>query len=350
MNHCISIIVPVFNAAKYLNQCLDSILRQTYTDLQIICVDDGSTDDSAQILLEYAANDDRIIVVRKDNEGVSVARNTALEYATGKYIMFVDGDDWIDPDTCVVAIKAIQRNNADVVMWSYTRETLSESRKKNIFNTDIYFDYSEVKDKLYRRMVGLYGDETSSPENADALCTVWGKLYQRDIIENNHIRFYDIRKIGTYEDGLFNLDVFANARSAVFLNRHLYHYRRENETSLTTKYNEDMPQQWNILFDILKEHIESKCLNSTFHSALSNRIVFSLIALGINEIEKHDNPLKTIARLKKIISNARYQNAIKFFDFRYLPLHWKVFFGFAKFNFAVGVYMLLLIIQKIRGR
>ena len=350
MEHIISIIVPVYNVSCYLKKCLNSIISQTHTYLQIICVNDGSSDSSTQILDEYVQRDSRILVIHKENEGVSLARNTGLEVATGDYVMFVDGDDWIEPDTCAVALDAINQYHAVVVMWSYVRELANEFRKKKILEYDTYFNQSSVKEKLYRRMIGMYGEELSHPENADALCTVWGKLYKREVIEKNGIRFFDIRQIGSYEDGLFNLDVFAKASSAVFINRHLYHYRKDNSTSITSAYNAEMPKQWDKLFDILRAHIDDNGLDASFRIALNNRIVFSLIALGINATEKHDGAIHTIRQIKQLIQAERYQNAIAQFDAHYLPVHWKLFFGCAKHGCAFGVYLLLLAIQIIRGK
>ena len=112
----ISIIIPVYNAEKYLPQCLDSIIHQTYSYLEIICINDASTDGSLRVLNQFAENDPRVHVVDKPNEGVSRARNIGLQIATGQYIMFVDADDWIDADTCEKALAAMDNNQADIVM------------------------------------------------------------------------------------------------------------------------------------------------------------------------------------------------------------------------------------------
>lgn len=346
----ISVIIPVYNSEKYLRQCLDSIVSQTYRNLQIICVDDCSADHSWDILAEYADRDPRFAVYRKENTGVSLARNFALDRAAGEYILFVDSDDWMDADTVECALRSARQHNADTVIWSYVREMDNESRKKTIFNEDTVFEEQAVRERLYRRMAGVYAEELSHPENADALCTVWGKLYRRDLIEENQIRFHDIREIGTYEDGLFNLDVFGHVHKAVFLNRHFYHYRRNNDSSLTTAYNPDLPRQWEKLFTLISEHIRSHALDSSFEKALKNRIVLSLIALGINETERKAGMLQAIQGIKAIISRDQYRDAISDFEKHYLPLHWKVFFTFAQWNWAAGVYLLLLVIQKIRGR
>lgn len=350
MEPLISIIIPVYNAEKYLRQCLDSVVNQTYRNLQILCVDDHSTDQSWQILREYAERDGRFQIYQKENEGVSLARNYALERANGEYLLFVDSDDWVEPDTCEQALAAARRENAQVVLWSYIRELGSESREKRIFGSDIIFEEQAVREKLYRRMAGAYGEELTSPENADALCTVWGKLYRRDVIEENKIRFHDIREIGTYEDGLFNLNVFACVYKAVFLNRHFYHYRRNNDSSLSTAYNPELPQKWNRLFELIGEHIRTHELDESFEKALENRIVLSLIALGINETERKAGAGEKIKKIREILSSRSYREAVAEFEKQYLPLHWKVFFTCAQWNWAGSVYFLLLVIQKIRGR
>lgn len=350
MESLISIIIPVYNSANYLRQCLDSITAQTYPHLQIICVDDHSTDCSWDILTEYAKKDSRFSIFQKSNEGVSLARNFALEKANGDYLLFVDSDDWLEPDTCQCAFNSAMQYDADVVMWSYIREMGTESRKKKLFDTDLIFEENQVRQQLYRRMAGAYGEELFQPENADALCTVWGKLYRSTLIKNNHITFHDIREIGSYEDGLFNLDIFSHVHRAVFLNRYFYHYRRNNTASLTTAYNPNLSQQWSRLFCLIQKHLDTHALDATFYEALSNRIVLSLIPLGINVMESRHGFRKKVSSIREIIRSQDYRGAISAFKTGFLPLHWKVFFTLAKWNCSVGIYLLLLVIQKIRGR
>lgn len=141
----ISIIVPVYNVEKYLHKCMDSLVNQTFEEIEIITVNDGSTDSSLEILREYEKQDSRIIVIDKVNEGVSLARNTALEYIIGEYIMFVDSDDWIDLDTCEKILKLVTEYKCDVMMWSYIREFDTISAPKIIFQQDIIYDEEGVK-------------------------------------------------------------------------------------------------------------------------------------------------------------------------------------------------------------
>lgn len=350
MQPSISIIVPIYNAETFLKQCLDSIILQTYGDFEVLCVDDDSEDKSLEILQEYKMKDERIRIFHKENEGVSKARNLALQKMRGKFVLFVDSDDWIEPETCEKAIEAAVSQNADIVIWPYIRELGSESRKKFIFEHDIVFDEDEAKRRLHRRMIGIYGDELKWPENADALCTVWGKLYRADIIVENKLFFEDIREIGTYEDGLFNLNYFQYVSRAVYFNRYLYHYRRGNSNTITNIYNPDLLVQWNKLFDILEMYIRDNNMDETYEQALNNRISLSLIQLGINAVLM-DKPVVTkVEAIRNVLQNERYRGSIKTLCMDYFPVHWKIFFSLAKHQCAVSVYILLLVIQKIRGR
>lgn len=350
MESLISIIIPIYNSAQYLRKCLDSILSQSYSNFEAICIDDNSTDNSLKILQKYSEKDDRIKVIHKKNEGVSLARNAGLDVARGEFLLFVDSDDWIEKCTCEIAIQKMLREKTDVVMWPYIRERGNESKKKVIFNCDIIFDQTSIQEKLHRRMIGIIDQELRQPENADALCTVWGKLYRRSIVEENHLRFYDIRKIGSYEDGLFNLQYFQYAKKAIYINQYFYHYRRTNESSITEVYNSHLNCQWAGLFKIMADYIDDHDLNEKYVQALKNRISLSLIPLGINEISQKCSVKNKIIGIKRIICSKEYKSAIKTLDIKFMPFHWKIFFVVAKVKSAFAVFVLLNIMQRIRGK
>ncbi|MBY0759325.1 glycosyltransferase family 2 protein [Sellimonas caecigallum] len=350
MASLISIIIPIYNSASYLGKCLDSILSQTYADFEAICIDDNSTDNSLEILQKYSEKDARIKVIHKKNEGVSLARNVGLDVAQGEFLLFVDSDDWIEKCTCEIAIQKILQEEADVIIWPYVRERGNESKKKVIFNHDTIFDQTSIQEKLHRRMIGIIDQELEQPENADALCTVWGKLYRRSIVEENHLRFYDIRKIGSYEDGLFNLQYFQYANKAIYVNQYFYHYRRTNAFSITEVYNSDLNRQWESLFKIMADYIADYNLNEKYVQALKNRISLSLIPLGINEISQKGLVKNKIVGIKRIICSKGYKSAIKTLDIKFMPFHWKIFFMAAKAKNAFAVFVLLSIVQRIRGK
>lgn len=346
----VSIIVPIFNVEKYLSECIDSILSQTYENTEIILIDDGSTDKSAEICDKYALEDKRVRVIHKINGGVSAARNDGLQQANGQLIMFVDSDDWIDSETCGTAVSTMQESGADVVMWAYISENNGNRSPKTIFGSDTIFEGTDVKEKLHRRLFGLTGEELANPELADSLCPVWGKLYKKELILNNDISFVDLSEIGTYEDGLFNIEVFAKVEKAVYLNKCLYHYRKENTSSVTSGYRKDLFEKWQHLFDLMQEYIAENHLTPDYQAALNNRIALSIVGLGLNIMSCDCSATKKIRMIKEIIKSERYKKAYRDLCFTYFPVHWKLFYGCAKYRCAFGVFILLRIIQKIISR
>lgn len=341
----VSIIIPVYNVEKYLPMCLNSVIGQTYADLEIICVDDGSPDRSAAVISSFGGKDRRIRLISQKNQGLSGARNIGIESISGDYIVFLDGDDWIDPKTIESAVNTAQATNADVVMWGYVREFPGKTVEKKIFDSDMIFDENGCR-QLHRRMAGLYGKETADPSNADSLVTAWGKLYRADIIRKNQLEFVDTKIIGT-EDALFNLQYFGFVHKAAFINRPFNHYRKDNNVSLTRTYKAQLFHQWNELYDRMEAYIKANRLPEDFTAALSNRICFSMIGLGLTEMLNPKGTAARIRNIKRFLSSERYKKAYRALDMRYLPIHWKLFFTLCRHRMAASVYTLLCIIQKI---
>jgi glycosyltransferase EpsH len=278
----ISIIVPVYNVEKYLKQCLDSLVHQTFKNIEIICINDGSSDSSSKILNEYEIRCDRIIVINQVNYGVSVARNTGLDIARGEYLMFVDSDDWIDLDMCSVMYNIAQKYDADIVLSTYVREYENTSLPKHLFDGElIVFGQQEIKFNLHRRLFGLIGKELSKPEDGDSIVSAPLLLYKSKNI--SAIRFLDIKEIGTFEDGLFEIQAFAKCNKFVYIDRPFYHYRKTNSDSITTKYKDELIEKWQNLFDIMFEYIKTNYNEPVYYEALNNRIVISMIGIGLNE-------------------------------------------------------------------
>lgn len=346
----ISIIVPVYNTEKYLVQCLESLVNQTYKNIEIIIINDGSTDNSIKIINKFKEKDARIVVLEQSNKGVSEARNYGLKAANGEFIMFVDSDDWIDSNTCEQTLDAIVKYKSDIVLFSYLREFGNEIKKSRfILPKEKLYSKQESTD-LRLRLFGLFDKDLKDPSQADTLGTVYSKLFRTDIIKDNNLKFVDLKLIGSAEDVLFNICYFKYITSAYYLHHCFYHYRKINVSSETTIYRPQLFEQWQNLFRILNSKIESEHLNNNFKIALNNRIALSIFGLGLNILSAEYSINKKIAEIKKIISTPEYKKAYKQLSFNYFPLHWKVFFSFAKFKNATGVYLLLKVIQKIIKR
>lgn len=348
-NPKVSIVIPVYNAEAFLEKCLNSITAQSYRNLEIICVNDGSSDSSLQILESYAKADERFVVIDKKNEGVSEARNTGTRKATGQYLMYVDSDDWIEPETCEVAVAVAQEHQADLVFWDYLRDNGSVSKEAHVFQEpEIVFSSEAELAGLHRRFVGLYEEELAHPERADSLAPSWGKLYRAELVKNERVAFIDTKIIGN-EDGLFNLHALAGMKKAVYIHRCFYHYRKVTEGSFTTHYRRNLWDQWNALFAHYKAFLDEHQKDASYYAALNNRIALSIIGLGMN-IFLADKSVNKYRQLTLILRSDVYRQAVRQLKLQWFPIHWKVFFLFAKLNFTAGVYLLLVAIRRFQRK
>ena len=351
-NPKVSVIVPVYNVEKYLKRCLDSLINQTLKDIEIIVVNDGSTDNSLDILNKYAENDSRIKVIDKENSGVSDCRNIAMKQMKGKYIMFVDSDDWIDNNALEIMYTKIEEEKSDLVMCTYMREFANHSKEKifNLPEIELY-EKDEIK-KLHRKLFGPIDNELGNPEDLYSLGTIWAKLYKVDVIKKNNIEFEDLKLIGSNEDGLFNIYVFNKINKAVFINKPLYHYCRDNPKSITSGYNQNLKNKWINLFNIMREFIEINNLDNSYINALNNRICMSTLGLGLNECSKANkiSKLNKIKNIKEILSDEVIVNAFSKFQLNYFPIHWRLFYFFNKNKLVLLSYLMLNTIEFLRKR
>ena len=193
----ISIIIPVYNVEKYLRRCLDSVLNQTFTDWQAICVNDGSPDGSGEILVEYAARDSRFIIVNKENGGLSDARNAGLPHATGEYIMYLDSDDFIHPQTMEIAYHMARRDNSDIVSFTYDRVYRPQLMVRHVLGMDTdgvipramhkKYNVNKIKtrvtDDVYQYATE-YAHNAFNPRRHWLIkhCQVWKNMYRRELI------------------------------------------------------------------------------------------------------------------------------------------------------------------------
>lgn len=340
----ISIIVPVYNVEVYLPQCLDSLIQQTRQDIEIICVNDGSTDKSLEILKNYQERDKRIRVISRENRGISASRNEALDIAIGEYIMFVDSDDWIDPETCDTALRAMTENDYDLVFWSYVREFKNKSLPNYLYDKERIW---EDRLKLCRRMIGPVEEELSTPQKLDSFGTIWGKLYKRELIECDvPIRFVDTIEIGTCEDVLFNIEYSLRTNKSLYISQLFYHYRKNN-ASFTSKYRSSLPSMWGHLYGRIEKVLNDNGVFEVCKQAYLNRISLGIVGLGLN-ITFSDCPFGEQRKMiKQILTSNNYVNSIRSLSVGYMPLHWRSFYTFARQRYALIVLCMLMLINRM---
>ena len=246
-NQLISLIVPFYNCKNYLEDCIKSLINQDYDNIEIILINDGSTDLSIDIAKKYAEKDKRIRVVEQENSGVSVARNKGMELAKGEYIAFVDADDFIEKNYISFLYGLITNNNVDISVSLGIRKFDKYGREKK---TKEQMQQSIILDKIKATEELLYYNIGVQPFN---------KLISRNLINKNNIKFEESIAYG--EDFIFNIDCFINANAVAVGDKIIYNYRVDNENSAMTKLKPRMIKDNIKAQDIIKNKIEKRNIN-----------------------------------------------------------------------------------------
>jgi len=267
----ISIIVPVFNVAEYLPRCLNSIINQTYSDLEVIIVDDGSTDGSPLICDEYASMDSRIKVVHKLNGGLSSARNTGLDMCTGEFVIFIDSDDWMDVEMVKSLYDAICSTGADIATCGIINVFADHQEKTSANSASVVI---HKKEAIYRGLVD---------KSTNIRTEVWNKLWKKSVIGDNRFKVGQV-----YEDVYFNRVVLRNVEKIATVDLALYYYMRYRPGSTQTTFN----KKGLCLFDELSDLIEdvreqgmSQVADLIENEALENAVGYYVSAIDFS-VEK----------------------------------------------------------------
>lgn len=327
----LSVIVPVYNVEKYLNECLESISKQSFKDIEIICINDGSTDNSYNILKQWELKDNRIIILSQTNKGLSATRNVGIQKATGKYISFVDSDDKLLSNQFSVIIENMIKNDLDAMGCSF--ET---------FPTNSYKTYSFTTNKI------LNFNELISSNNAlqstNDLCFCWRYFVKREILINNHILFNEKVRFG--EDMIFMIDTLAHCQKIYLTDEPLYLYRTDNANSImkVATYNPHIEKSLEIIYfhkknQAIKYQIENY---SPFIRDLAEYTIKSYIPILFKNAYLKDNGLLIIENLKIILNSPMITDAVKVVGFRNIYSSWKeyIFYLAMKFKCARLVHKL----------
>lgn len=317
----ISIVVPIYNNEEYIGECIESLVNQSYSNLEIILINDGSTDQSLNVCQSYAEKDKRIKLKSIENSGVSVARNYGLELVTGKYIMFVDSDDWIELDTVEFVYNKVKEKNVDIVIWSYFKDFSNNTIEKSLIPYDeLEMNDETAKDILYLKSIySKYGSENNYSDVS--VGTVMCKMYKSDLILKNKLKFNP--KLIRSEDVVFALYAFNYADKIYYVDKSLYHYRM-NEGSMcsATKYIPETKEPFNLLINELVNFQNIKKDLKNYDKVLYGRTIQALLwHLKYNYYHK-DNPLNLFQRrkeLKELINHKHYSKALKNVDLKLLP-------------------------------
>lgn len=322
----ISIIVPVFNGQDYLHRCIESLINQTYKNIEIILVDDGSTDNSGKICDNYALSDKRIRVIHKKNSGPAVARNAGIKISKGEFIFFIDADDFIEKDTFSLLIAGYKKYKADIIIGDFRKIENGVIEQRH----DISFPGSKLLNK--QDLVNYSRLYLKKPNKYLLFAFSWGRLFKSSIIKENNIFFNE--KLHTFEDVAFNFDYLKYAKAVFFVKKTIYNHSVYDNYSSATMTLGDNPkklfgyrQALVSISNFLKNRIsDAEIKKEDGHAYISLTIIQLVRICG----QINDNNKKNIFQLlRELVNDSNLRDNLKYYsplkgESRILPILMKL--------------------------
>lgn len=321
----ISVVVPIYNVKEqYLRQCIESIIEQTYNNIEIILIDDGSNNNCKLICKEYENKDKRIVVVQQKNQGVSVARNNGVKIATGQWITFIDADDYIEHNFCKMMLDIANKTNSQCVICAYNR--VYNSKIEKVIKKDSFFIDNE---QFLKNILSV--------QSGFGFCHM--KLWKADIIKNNNVQFNKELKVA--EDALFCMEMSKYIEKVYFLNETLYNYRF-NSNSVVRKFDNQYVDKYLKAMQIEREFIQKTWTN--YEQEVYNYIMYHVLLIVINYCFHPKNENKGIKILKEVCNIEEFKKAINYSNYNGLSLTRKV----TVWTLKCKLYVFTSIIANIR--
>lgn len=324
----VSVVVPIYRAERYIDRCVRSIINQTEKNIEIWLVDDGSPDRCGDICDAFAREDYRVHVIHKENAGVSAARNDGINYASGKYIAFVDADDYIEPNMLSLLIDASEQAGAEIAICEYYVEQADTQKKVNLCCN------KENGDKIGGKqlLLNFFG------KNYIGLASMWNKLYLRSFLNLQHIRVDE--SLQRAEDFWFNFEAIDRSDCVSVVSVPLYHYV-QNKESVMHCFRETQFEEWTRnrerLLEYANKHNIALDYSDFYYNYIYNTIIF------MRELVKN----KRMKACKIIMKNSFFRQAIKY-DVN-VPLHIKSVVFCIEHNYFILASFLLTIWAKYSG-
>lgn len=297
----ISIVIPVYGVEKYLDKCVESVIKQTYHNIEVILVDDGSPDACPEMCDRWAKKDPRIKVIHQRNMGLGPARNTGIDAAQGEYIGFVDSDDWIQPEMYQRLVEEAQKSTADIVIGGHrdVAGLVTMAVHPHPLSSQCLSSEKEI-DACRKR---LFGHAPWERETEAFPVMVWSSLYRRELLVSKGIRFQDILS----EDTIFNLEAYRFAERITVTEGTDYCYRKENQISITQTFSPTKRYRFiqflSVLAQIAEREADEECILRTKRTAIDYcRAYVALVAKSDLSISEKKKEIHSFARSTKIFS------------------------------------------------
>lgn len=324
-NILVSVELPVYNGEPYLRKCLDSICGQTHKNLDIIIHDNGSKDNSRQIMEEYAAKDKRIRLVKVDRQqAAGPARNEAARMAKGEFIVFLDADDSIAPTFVEKLLTAVNGRDVAYCDWLkiYPSGNTEERHARRVDDPNSFFDRKSIL-ALQKRIVG--DTQPRNPLNLDLFSSICGKIYRVSLIVENDLRIVDVNTIGGADDALFNFDYMQFAQSGAYVDECLYYYF-SNPNSFTHTHRIGRLKMFAKQYEQFESRIAKYQKGPEYRQALDYRIFIQSFAAFIIARSNKESRSDKIQALKEYFKDPYVQNALKNVSAKSFSFLFKPFF------------------------
>ncbi|MCD7883709.1 MAG: glycosyltransferase [Lachnospiraceae bacterium] len=340
----ISFIVPIYNDEQYIAQCIESLCAQKEQELEFLLIDDGSTDDSLNICRKYEKQDSRIRVYHQTNQGANVARNKGLMEAKGKWVCFIDGDDWIESNFCDT-LDQYMSQDYDVIIYSFYKVFGNDKKRMESNAEKIEFKEADFVD-LQISSLNRLGPYKYNLKCLDPV-SCWNKIYKRNFLIENHIAF--IPEIQKLQDLTFNLQVYDYAKNGIYLNTALYDYRY-NPASVTNRYQPDIVHKFDVIHEFLLPFVQNKP-QEIFESVFWERIATHSRTCTVLYFCNRKNE-KSYAERKKefldLMDKEPYATAIKRVNLCHFPVKEKILSIVIRLKWFLGCEMLTLFQSILR--
>lgn len=341
----VSVIIPIYKVPEiYLKRCIESVINQTLVDIEILLVDDGSPDCCREICNSYADRDNRIRCLHKQNGGLASARNYGFDHSHGEWVMFVDGDDWIEPDMCQTMYSVVQNHNVDIVLCGMIRD-YGKRKEKYKYSLKANYVYSSSECAAFQQEVLNFNSN---------IATVTAKLYRKALLTCNGIRHNEKLKQGA--EGIeFNFRIFGIIESAIFIDKWFYHYTYNNE-SITTNHNEQNHQYVLKCYEKIAQEIVSCDNSNVLNRWLNNRLIYVMITTAISGYFSPKNRESFFTKRKKYVEYLNrdiLKEALMASETDGLSLSRKVTFYLIKYRcfLCISFFAKIRMLQKrVKGR
>lgn len=333
----ISVIVPVYNVKPYLEKCVKSILNQSFNDFEIILVDDGSTDGSADICDKLAKIDSKIKVIHKENQGLGMARNTGLENASGEYIYFIDSDDYIAENAFEELFKLIDNRLPDAIYFGMNKVINGIAEKGGNIPKRLEYEGEDVLKEFFLNAIGGFPRDQG---NEFTGISAWCAIFRHDTINKNGLRFKSEREVLS-EDIIFNLNFCSKATFIKICPQHLYYYVFR-EKSLTNSYRKDRFNASKNMQSILTSHLKEYGINCENDFRQNLYFLVNLIVCVKQEVANAKNiTFKTAMKnIKSLCNDSLTCSILKDFPLSYLSFSLRIWFVLIKKKTTVPLFIL----------